>query len=455
MRPFLLRSLRPVRVMSRPVPFVPAAWLAMMLGLIGAVSAPLVAQRAPVTALKAARLIIGDGTQISAPIVLVEGERIIAVGTAAQVRIPPGARIVDLAGYTLLPGFIDMHTHLTSIDNDGGDLAVLKETAAHGAIYATINARKTLDAGFTSVREAGSTDYVDVVVRDAVNRGLIPGPRIHAAGPALGSTGGHADVNGWSPNLQIPGTGAIVDGVDAARKQVRLNVKYGADQIKVVATGGILSVGDAVGAKQFSDEELKAIVEEATRLGRKVMAHAHAGEGLNSAVKAGVASIEHGSLVDDNGIALMKQYGTYLVPTLIILEEIVTDGARKGVPPNSIAKAKAIAGDRRIRLRKAYQSGVKFALGTDATSDIHGRNGEEFKYMVDILGASPMDAITIGTMNAATLLGAEKELGSVTVGKLADIVAVLGNPLDDVTKLAKVAFVMKGGAIFKTPPVVP
>jgi imidazolonepropionase-like amidohydrolase len=419
---------------------------------------PTLAQRpatSPVTAIKASRLIIGDGTQIASPVVLVDGERITAVGTAAQVKIPAGAKVVDLTGYTLLPGFIDMHTHLTSIDNDGGDLAVLKETAAHGAIYATINAKKTLEAGFTTVREAGSTDYVDAVVRDAINRGLIPGPRLHAAGPALGSTGGHADVNGWSPMLKVPGTGAIVDGVDEARKQVRLNVKYGADQIKVVATGGILSVGDAVGAKQFSDEELKAVVDEATRLGRKVMAHAHAGEGLNAAVRAGVASIEHGSLVDDEGIALMKQHGTYLVPTLIILEEIVTDGARKGVPANSVAKAKAIAGDRRIRLRKAYQSGVKFALGTDATSDIHGRNGEEFKYMVDILGASPMDAITIGTMNAATLLGAEKELGSVATGKLADIVAVQGNPLEDVTRLAKVAFVMKGGVVYKAPTVSP
>ncbi len=419
---------------------------------------PALAQRpaaGPVTAIKASRLIIGDGTQVASPVVLIDGERITAVGTAAQVKIPAGAKVVDLTGYTLLPGFIDMHTHLTSIDNDGGDLAVLKETAAHGAIYATINAKKALDAGFTTVREAGSTDYVDAVVRDAVNRGLIPGPRIHAAGPALGSTGGHADVNGWSPMLKIPGTGAIVDGVDEARKQVRLNVKYGADQIKVVATGGILSVGDAVGAKQFSDEELKAVVDEATRLGRKVMAHAHAGEGLNAAVRAGVASIEHGSLVDDEGIALMKQHGTYLVPTLIILEEIVTDGARKGVPANSVAKAKAIAGDRRIRLRKAYQSGVKFALGTDATSDIHGRNGEEFKYMVDILGATPMDAITIGTMNAATLLGAEKDIGSVSAGKLADIVAVQGNPLDDVTRLAKVAFVMKGGVVYKAPIVSP
>ncbi len=409
------------------------------------------AQAAPVTVIRADRAIIGDGTQIASPLVFVQGERITAVGTAAQLRIPAGAKVIDLSGYTLMPGFMDAHTHLASIDNDGGDLAVLKETPAHGAIYATINAKKTLDAGFTTVREAGTTDYVDVVVRDAINRGLIPGPRIHASGPALGSTGGHADVNGWSPFLDIPGTGAIVDGVDAIRKQVRLNAKYGADQIKIVATGGILSVGDAVGAAQFDADELKAAVSEATRLGRKVMAHAHAGDGLKMAVLAGVASIEHGSLVDDEAIALMKAHGTYLVPTLIILEEIVTDGARKGVPPNSVAKATAIAAERRIRLRTAYQRGVKFALGTDATSDIHGRNGEEFKYMVDILGATPMESITIGTMNAATLLGVDKELGSVTTGKLADLVAVKGNPLTDIALLAHVQFVMKGGAVVKAP----
>jgi imidazolonepropionase-like amidohydrolase len=400
-------------------------------------------------AIRASRVIIGDGTQLENVTVLVSGERIISIGPSAQVRVPSGARVIDLTGWTLMPGFFDMHTHIASIDNDGGDLAVLKETAAHGAIYAVINAKKTLEAGFTTIREAGTTDYVDVVVRDAVNRGLIPGPRIHAAGPAIGSTGGHADVNGWSPTLNIPGTGAIVDGVDGVRHQVRKNVKYGSDQIKMVATGGILSVGDAVTAPQFSMEEMRTIVEETTRLGRKVMAHAHGGAGLLAAVNAGVASIEHGSLVDDSASAAMKARGTYLVPTLIILEEIVRDGEKKGVPANSIAKARDIAVERRTRLRRAYQSGVKFALGTDATSDIHGRNGEEFKYMVDILGATPMEAITIGTMNAATLLGVEREFGSVTVGKVADLVAVQGNPLQDVGLLARVGFVMKGGAVVK------
>ncbi len=404
-----------------------------------------------VTVLRADRLIVGDGRTIAAPVIVLAGERITAVGPAAQVRIPDGARVIDLAGHTLLPGFFDMHTHLTSIDSDGGDMAVLREWPAHGAIYATINARKTLEAGFTTVREAGSTGYVDVVVRDAIARGLIPGPRVHASGPSLGSTGGHADVNGWSPYLAVPGTGAIVDGVDALRKQVRTNAKYGADHIKLVATGGVLSVGDAVTAPQYGDDELRAVVQEATRLGRRVMAHAHGGAGLVAAVEVGVASIEHGSIVDDAGIAAMKAKGTYLVPTLIILEEIVRDGAAKGYPPYAIAKAKAVAAERRVRLRAAFQRGVKFAFGTDATSDIHGRNGEEFKYMVDILGATPMQAIRSATLDAATLLGVERDFGTLEPGKVADIVAVPGDPLADVTALARVAFVMKGGAVVKRP----
>ncbi|MFZ9980886.1 MAG: amidohydrolase family protein [Cyclobacteriaceae bacterium] len=424
-------------------------YIAILIQLIFCLNAFTQAQVKDIKVLKADALITGTGSFIEGPVVVViEGEQIIAAGKSADVRIPAGARITDLKGNTLLPGFIDTHTHLTSIDNDGGDLAALKETPAHGAIYGTVNARKTLEAGFTTVREAGSLGYVDVALRDAINKGLIPGPRIYASGPALGTTGGHADVNGWSPFLNLPGTGAIVDGEDEVRKQVRLNVKYGADHIKIVATGGILSVGDAVGAPQMTEEELEAAVSEAKRLGRKVMAHAHAGDGLLAAVKAGVASIDHGSLVDDRAVAEMKARGTYLVPTLIILEEIVKDGEKKGVPAYALEKARTIAAERRVRLKTAFKAGVLFALGTDATSDIHGRNGEEFAYMTEILGASPLEAITIGTINAAKLIGAEKEIGSIENGKLADIVAVSGNPLRDIHVLEKPIFVMKGGQIF-------
>ena len=418
--------------------------------LITAPAAAAGAQDATTTVIRAARLIVGDGTVIEQPVVVVRGDRIVEAGPASRVTVPRGAKVIELASHTLLPGFIDTHTHLTSIDSDGGDLAAIQETAAQAGIWAAVNARKTLDAGFTAVREAGAPGFADVAAKSAIARGIIPGPRIFAAGPALGILGGHADVNGYSPEVQLPGTGTIVNGVDEVRQTVRHHVKYGADQIKIVATGGILSQGDAPTASQFSDAELREAVSEAARLGRKVMAHAHGGAGLTAAVEAGVASIEHGSLVTAEQGALMKQKGTYLVPTLIILEEIVKDGARKGYPSYAVEKAKAIAAERRTRLRAAFQAGVPFAFGTDATSDIHGRNGEEFHYMVEILGATPMQAILSATRDAAALIGISRDAGSVTTGKWADIVAVEGNPLDDVRRLEKVTFVMKGGAVYKS-----
>jgi imidazolonepropionase-like amidohydrolase len=421
--------------------------------LVVAPLAPLArAQTAPPpVVITAARLIVGDGTTMDQPVVIVRGNTIAAVGPRATTPIPAGARLIDLAGHTLLPGFIDAHTHLTSGDNDGGDLAVLKETAAHAGIYGVANARRTLDAGFTTVRDAGANYYAEIALRDLIGKGVVPGPRIFASGPALGITGGHADVNGWSPTLMIPGTGIIVDGPDEIRKAVRTNVKYGADQIKIVATGGILSVGDAATASQFEEIELKTAVEEATRLGRKVMAHAHGADGLKAAIRAGVASIEHGSLIDDEGIALAKTHGTVIVPTLLILDEIVKHGAERGVPPYAIAKGKQVEPERRRRLRAAYAAGVKFALGTDATGDLHGRNGEEFQLMVEQLGAPPMEIIRMGTQYAAQLLGAESMIGTVAPQKLADIVAVAGDPLADLRRLRTVVFVMKDGAVVKSP----
>jgi len=433
--------------MTSPRTSTPMTLARTLLAVALAVPSTLAAQDMPVTVLRADRLVVGDGTVLDDPVVVVRGDRVAAVGPASRVAVPAGARVITLAGHTLLPGFIDTHTHLTSIDHDGGDLAALKETAAHAGIWGTVNARKTLEAGFTIVREAGAPGYADVALREAIARGIIPGPRIFAAGPALGITGGHADVNGYSPEVRLPGTGVIVDGVDAVRAEVRRHAKYGADQIKVVATGGVLSQGDAVTASQYSDEELAEIVREARRLGRRVMAHAHGGAGLTAAVQAGVTSVEHGSLVDAEQAAQMKARGTFLVPTLIILEEIVRDGEAKGTPPYAVAKARGIAALRRERLRAAFQAGVPFAFGTDATGDIHGRNGEEFRHMVEILGATPMQAIESATRHAATLLGIERDAGTVAVGKWADLVAVPGNPLDDVRRLAQVRFVMQGGTI--------
>ena len=328
-------------------------------------------------------------------------------------------------------------------------MSVLRETAAHQGVYGTINAKKTIDAGFTTIRDVGATHFADVAVRDLIAKGVIPGPRLYVAGPSLGIIGGHADVNGWSPDLNLPGTGVMVTGADEVRRQIRTNVKFGADHIKLTATGGILSSGDAVTASAFADDELRAAVAEATKLGRKVAAHAHGADGLLAAVNAGVASIEHGSLIDDRGIAAMKAHGTYLVPTLIILEEIIQNGVKNGTPQYAIDKAKAIELERNKRLRAAYSQGVKFAFGTDATSDIHGRNGQEFALMVRILGATPMDAITTATKNAADLIGIGDKVGTVTAGKWADLIAVEGNPLDDVRRLETVAYVMKGGVVAK------
>ena len=407
------------------------------------------AQAPATTVIKGAKLVVGDGSVIENPVIIVSGDVIMAVGSASKVAVPAGAKVIDLGARTILPGLIDCHTHITSADNDGGDMEILKETGAHAAIYGVVNAKRTLDAGFTTIRDVGAQWYADFALRDLINKGVVPGPRIYAAGPALGILGGHADVNGYSPNVTIPGTGAIVTGADEVRRQVRMNVKYGADLIKIVATGGILSSGDAVSASQFSDEELRAAVDEATRLGRKVAAHAHGAKGILAAVNAGVASIEHASLIDDAGIAAMKAHGTYLVPTFIILEEIVSAGPNSGVPAYSIAKGKAVEPERRVRLRKAYQAGVKFAFGTDATGTIHGRNAQEFKYMVDQLGMTPMAAITAATSSAADLIGIADHAGTVATGKWADIIAVEGDPLSDVTKLEKVSFVMKGGVVVK------
>ena len=423
------------------------AALAVLLTAPGFVLGAQVAPR--ITVLRAARLIVGDGTQLENPVVIVTGELITAVGPASKVSIPKGATIVDLPGYTLLPGLIDCHTHITSYDADGGDMSVLRETAAHQGVYGTINAKKTIDAGFTTIRDVGATHFADVAVRDLIAKGVIPGPRLYVAGPSLGIIGGHADVNGWSPDLNLPGTGVMVTGADEVRRQIRTNVKFGADHIKLTATGGILSSGDAVTASAFADDELRAAVAEATKLGRKVAAHAHGADGLLAAVNAGVASIEHGSLIDDRGIAAMKAHGTYLVPTLIILEDIIQNGVKNGTPQYAIDKAKAIELERNKRLRAAYSQGVKFAFGTDATSDIHGRNGQEFALMVRILGATPMDAITTATKNGVELIGIGDKVGTVTAGKWADLIAVEGNPLDDVRRLETVAYVMKGGVVAK------
>lgn len=423
------------------------------LGLIG-LSVALVAQ-APAGStivLRAERLILGTtAPPIANAVVVVQGDTITAAGPAGEVAVPPGARVIDLGARTLMPGLMDMHDHITGEPGDGGDSAVLKETAGHAAIYGVLNAKKTLEAGFTTIRNVGAQGYADVALRDAINRGLVPGPRMYIATRGLGITGGHADINGWSPEIRLPGVAQIVDGVDEVRRAVREQIKAGADHIKVTASGGILSVGDSPDAQQYSFEELAAIVAEAGRLGRKVAAHSHSARAIAEAARAGVASIEHGSLIDEAGIAVMKEKGTVLVPTVFALDFIIKAGGEHGIPEYAREKARSIQKLQRANLKRAFEAGVKFAYGTDAGVFPHGLNGGDFPILVRELGIPPLEAIRQATSAAAELIGIEHKVGTVSAGKWADLVAVDGDPLQDIERMLTVTFVMKGGVVYKAP----
>jgi imidazolonepropionase-like amidohydrolase len=404
-------------------------------------------------AIKAARLIDGTGKPaIANGVVVVTDNTITAVGSASQVKIPAGAKIIDLGDSTLLPGFIDAHTHVIGRilgDPDGGSAAV-KDYDSFGAILGTRNAYNLLMAGFTSIRNVGAPNFDDMALRKAINEGWVPGPRMEAAGHAIGITGGHCDENAFKPGLFDNGIkDGIANGPEEGRAIVRYMVKYGADVIKVCETGGVLSEGDAVGATQLTYEEVKAIVDEATKLGRRVAAHAHGTEGIKIAVRAGVTSIEHGSFLDDEGAKMMAERGTWLVPTLMA-GEAVEKLARSGVLTGLIAeKALAAAAAMRNGIKTAYRNHVKIAFGTDSGVIPHGTNAHEFTLMVEWGGLSPMESIMAGTINAATLLGWEKKVGSLEVGKFADIVAVAGDPLADIHRTETVSFVMKNGVIYK------
>jgi imidazolonepropionase-like amidohydrolase len=407
-----------------------------------------------IVALKAARLIDGTGAPaVRNAVIIITDNRITAVGDASSVRVPTDAKVIDLGDVTLLPGFIDAHTHLIGrvLGDPEGDMATVKDYESFGAILGVLHARDTLLAGFTSVRNVGAAgNFDDMALRKAINEGWIVGPRMESAGHAIGITGGHCDENGFRPGVaqQDPMNG-VADGPEEIRKAVRLQIKYGADVIKTCATGGVLSEGDAVGATQYSFEELKALVDEAKKLDRKVAAHAHGTEGIKIATRAGVSSIEHGSFLDEEGAAMMGQRGTFLVPTLSAAEA-VERAAKTGVLKGLRAeKALAAAAAARHATRIALKAGVQIALGTDAGVIPHGTNAREFFLMVDWGGLSNMQAIQAGTLNGARLLGWDKNLGSLTVGKWADIVAVSGDPLRDIQAMEKVTFVMKNGAIYR------
>jgi len=409
--------------------------------------------------LKAARVIDGTGAApIQNGVVVVTDDKIVAVGAAGSVSVPAGARTVDLGNATLMPGFIDAHTHVIgrTLGDPSGDDAAVRDVDSFGAILATVNARNTIMAGFTSIRNVGSPNFDDIALRKAVNEGWVVGPRMQTAAHSLGITGGHCDENGFKPGLQDGDfkTG-IADSPDQIRAAVRYQVKYGADVIKTCATGGVLSEGDAVGTTQYSYDEMKAMVDEATKLERKVAAHAHGAEGIKIATRAGVASIEHGSFLDEEGAKLMAQHGTYLVPTLSA-GEAVEKAAKNGVLTGLRAeKALAAAAAMRKAVHIAMANKVPIALGTDAGVGPHGANGHEFTLMVQWGGMTPMQAIVAGTSNAAKLLGWDRNVGTLTAGKWADIVAVPGDPIADIKTMEKTVFVMKNGVVFKTPGVTP
>lgn len=393
------------------------------------------------TVVRAARMLdVVSGRMFTDPVVVVEGTTIVAVNPASA---PGGARVINLGDVTLLPGLMDMHVHLGG-EIDANFHRVVTDLPAMEAFRAVGNARKTLMAGFTTVREAGSGNFTSIALDHAIEEGLVVGPDLIPAGSALGITGGHCDVTGYIPGvLEGDYTTGIADGIDEAIKAVRYQIKHGADVIKICATAGVLSFEGPVGAQQFSDAEMRAIVEEAARHGLRVMAHAHGTEGINAAVRAGVASIDHGSMLDDESIRLMKERGTYLVPTTALVDLIPMDV----LPPPIRAKAEYVLPLARSSVRRAIREGVPIAFGTDAGVMPHGMNAREFVVMVD-LGMSPLEAVRTATLNAADLLGLD-DRGVIEVGRRADLVAVTGNPLDDIRAMEDVRFVMKAGRVFR------
>lgn len=398
---------------------------------------------------QAGRLLdVRSGNYLADQLILIVAGKIREVGNSRDLRphVPPGAKVIDLSRYTVLPGLIDAHTHLT-FDPDMQGYRSLGISVPREALTGARNARVTLEAGFTTARNVGAGGYSDIALRDAINAGDVPGPRLEVSGPAIGITGGHCDNNLLAPEFHFFELG-VADGNSAVMAKVRENVKYGADVIKFCATGGVLSKGDAPDLEQFSPEEMRVLIQEAHRLGRKAAAHAHGAQGIKDAVLAGVDSIEHGSFINAEDIQLMKERGTYLVPTLYLGDWLLENYPKLGLTDDMVAKAKYVLPAARQNVARAFRVGVKVAFGTDAAVYPHGLNAREFAVMVK-LGMTPLGAIQAATINAADLLGWSDRVGSIEPGHFADLVAVEGDPLQDVTVLERVKVVMKGGEVVK------
>jgi imidazolonepropionase-like amidohydrolase len=386
-------------------------------------------------------------------VIVVQDDRIQSVAAAVSVTIPAGATVIDLSKATVLPGLIDCHTHLGARADRYDEIYSFKDTPFQSAFAAVINARATLEAGFTSVRDVGSPPFLAVDLRNSINEGFIPGPRIVASGPGISITGGHGDLNNFSPQTRVTmfpeeRDFSIADGADQVRHVVRSQVKYGVDVIKIMATGGVLSKGDSPGAPQFTLEELKVATDEAHMAGRKIAAHAHGAQGIKNAILAGIDSIEHASLIDDEGIRLSKERGVYLVMDIYNDDYILGKAIEFGLPKENVEKEKMVGRLQRENFKKAVEGGAKMAFGTDAGVYPHGDNAKQFFYMVKF-GLTPAQAIRAATWNAADLIGRLKDVGTIEAGKYADIIAVSGDPLKDVKVLENVGFVMKGGVVYK------
>ncbi|GMU05629.1 metal-dependent hydrolase family protein [Corallococcus caeni] len=419
--------------------------LLLSLSLSSSAAAP-----ARVQVLKAARLFDAKAGKVITPGVVVVSEGTV-VGVGPKAPVPEGASVVDLGDATLLPGFMDAHTHLTV--EPGPDwrkdlVDSFQRTIPEQTLDTLPWARATLMAGFTTVRNLGAEDFIDIGLRNAIARGNVVGPRILAATSSLSSTGGHCDYgNSFRKGLLAhDASPGVADGPDALRAKVRENVKYGADVIKVCATGGVMSLNADPDAPQLTQAELDAVVDEAHAHRRKVAAHAHGAEGAKRAIRAGVDSIEHGTLMDDEGVALMKQRGTWYVPTALAFFGVKELADQGKLPPDTVAKLRAVDKRREHVLRKAISLGVRIAFGTDAGVFEHGRNAQEFALLVEA-GLTPAEALRTATVNAAELLGVADKLGTLEPGKLADVVAVPGDPLKDIRVTQKVFFVMKEGVI--------
>jgi imidazolonepropionase-like amidohydrolase len=387
---------------------------------------------------------VRTGKASDAQTIIVVGDTIRSIAPTASVISEAGDVVVDLGSMTVMPGLMDVHTHIT-MNTDFDPFRELTSTDAKEAINGVVNARTTLMAGFTSIRNVGASDYTDVDLRDAINSGQVAGPHMLVSGPAMGITGGHCDDNLLPFQYHQVGDG-VADGIAAVQQKVRQNIKYGADLIKICATGGVLSKGDDPQASQYTLEEMQAIVGDAHRLGRKVAAHAHGAQGILWATEAGVDSIEHGSYINDAAIAEMKKRGTYLVPTLYLEDWMVEKGNLPALYHQKMLDVSAVA---KRNIKHAMEAGVKIALGTDAAVYPHGLNAHELDVYVNQMGMSPLAALQSATVNAADLMGWTAKTGTLEPGKWADIIGVEKNPMEDVRVLQDVKFVMKAGVVYK------